>query len=429
MPSAETNPERLLDEWVNALDAVRSDPALSFTFRRICLLPPTRRISAASELAVRMRRGNERVTLIGLVEALRDPRIAQAVLAVIPDTPPPKRSSTLLWIFLATSLLLHPILITLFILLWLWFGDIKPDRDIPPARAMTVTLVPQLQPTPPPPPETNPNTPFLDTTGLPQLQQPDPRAAFEGETNTAALSRLPGQGNPALPNQQGDVRPGIELFNADYSPENLSQPTPPPTPDSPQEKPPTPDTPQPREATAAKPNAPLQDTLKANANARIQTGEKTEAQKIDKQEQEKAEQASPTATESRAPPAAFSAFKRQNRIEGGASTGDTNSAAAKETEIGRYKAKLYRAIGSRWYAYVRQDDGKIGVGVVRLRFYVRQDGVILPPEVIEGNIHAPLIAVSRRSVMEVSGQLEPFSNSMRQQLGDGYYEEVSFSIY
>ena len=66
---------------------------------------------------------------------------------------------------------------------------------------------------------------------------------------------------------------------------------------------------------------------------------------------------------------------------------------------------------------------------MRLRFYVRHDGVILPPEVVDGGQHSALLAVSRRSVMEVSGQLEPFSDSMRQQLGDGYYEEVSFSIY
>jgi hypothetical protein len=313
------------------------------------------------------------------------------------------------------------------ILLWLWYGDLQPERDIPRPRQISVTLVPPApQPPPPPAPDPTSRVPFLDTTGLPQLDQPDPRAAFEGETNTAALSRQAGTGNPALPSQQGDVRPGIELFNADYSPETASQPQA-PAPDRPTEA--RPPAPKPEDAAAAKPNAPLQEQLRASASSRIQAGEKSEAEKI--REREKTPASAPPAqpAESRAPPAAFSAFKRQNRIEGGASAGEANSAAARETDMGRYKAKLYRAIGSRWYAYVRQDDGKIGLGIVRLRFYVRHDGVILPPEIVEGGQHAALLAVSRRSVMEVSGQLEPFPPTMRQQLGEGYYEEVSFSIY
>jgi|GEM_PF-407574 len=421
-----STPERLLDEWASALEAVRGDAALTFSFRRLCLLPDPRRAAAAAQMAARMRAKGERESLVLLVESMARRPIAAAVLQVLPEPPPPRRSK-LLWIFLGASLFLHPILIALALLLWLWYGDLRQEQDIPRPRQISVTLVPQAAPPPPPPPPSSPNNqvPFLDTTGLPRLDQPDPRAAFEGETNTAALSRQAGTGNPALPNQQGERRPGLEFFNADYSPEVASQPQS-PAPEQPRD--PTP-RPKPEEAAAAKPNAPLQDQLRASAASRLQTGEKSEAERIREREKNLASQPPSQAAESRAPPAAFSAFKRENRIEGGAAAGEVNSAAARETEMGRYKAKLYRAIGSRWYAYVRQDDGKIGIGVVRLRFYVRQDGSILAPEIVEGGQHSALLAVSRRSVMEVSGQIEPFPPSMRQQLGEGYYEEVSFSIY
>lgn len=419
-----STPNRLLNEWASALEAVRGDAALTFSFRRLCLLPDSRRTAAASLLAARMRARGERESLVQLAGAMAQRPIAAAVLEVLPVPPLPRRSK-LFWISLGASLLLHPILIALALLLWLWYGNLLEEQAIPRPRQISVTLVPQAPP-PPPPSQTNTQTPFLDTTGLPQLEQPDPRAAFEGEANTAAMSRQAGTGNPALPNQQGDHRPGLEFFNADYNPEVASSAQA-PAPDQPHE--PTPTHPKPEEATATQPNSPLRDQLRASAASRLQSGEKSEAEKIREREKTLTSQSASQTAESRAPPAAFSAFKRENRIEGGAAVGEANSAAARETELGRYKAKLYRAIGSRWYAYIRQDDGKIGIGVVRLRFYVRHDGSILSLEILDGSQHAALLAVSRRSVMEVSGQIEPFPPSMRQQLGEGYYEEVSFSIY
>jgi len=337
---------------------------------------------------------------------------------------PPKN---LVWYFVGASLLLH-VLLLLLIFSGIFSRLRIPDLKEKPQK-ITLTLVPK--PAPPPPAPTAQQTPFLDTTQLPKLETPDPRAAFEGENNTAAMSREPGQGNPALPNQQGDQRPGLEFFNSTYSPENPTPLTPPPTPKNPTKPEPVS---EPVEEVARK--QAIKENLRTNPSARIQMGDPEKEPKEVAKEGQKAEptktQTPPTPqqqTEPATPPTSFSAYKRENRIEGGASKGEVNSAAARESEIGRYKAKLYRAIGSRWYAYVHQDTGTISLGVVRLRFFVRSDGVILPPEVVDGMQHSALLAVSRRSVMEVSGQLEPFSENMRQQLGEGYYEEVSFSIY
>lgn len=428
MTPAET--ERILDSWTVVLEAVRSSQALTFSIRRLCQMDTLDRLSATTRLAESMQANGEDRDLVAFVRALRDPRMCRAVLDVVPPLPMGQaEKNRLLWIFFGGSILLHVLLLLLI------FSGLVARLKIPEGKEkpnrVTLTLVPKR-----PAPESQPPSPLtmpsLDTTGLPTVPAPDPKAAFEGEANTAAMSRLPGQGNPTLPNQLGDVRPGMEFFNSNYSPEQVTPLTPPPSPETPAAKA-SPASPEPAEAAARK--QALKENLRPGVASRIQTGESEKEPRETPKDSKKTEQAQeqsptpPQKTEPAQAPAAFSAYKRENRIEGSAPGGPANSAAARESEIGRYKAKLYRAIGSRWYAYVHQDTGTISLGIVRLRFYVRHDGVILPPEVVDGGQHAALLAVSRRSVMEVSGQLEPFSDNMRQQLGDGYYEEVSFSIY
>jgi outer membrane biosynthesis protein TonB len=102
--------------------------------------------------------------------------------------------------------------------------------------------------------------------------------------------------------------------------------------------------------------------------------------------------------------------------------------ASQETELGRYKAKLYRAIGSRWYLYVQKQISLLSVGSVRIRFYVRANGVIDNLQILDGDPRSVLTNISRRSILEV-GAMEPFPDQMKEQLGDGYYEEITFSIY
>ncbi|MEI6305738.1 MAG: hypothetical protein WCP33_02850 [Deltaproteobacteria bacterium] len=99
-----------------------------------------------------------------------------------------------------------------------------------------------------------------------------------------------------------------------------------------------------------------------------------------------------------------------------------------ETPVARYKAKVYRAIGSRWYIYVNRDSGLVGTGIVRIKFFIRSDGTITEMQILEGQQLSGLLAISRRSIGEVSGQLEPFPQSMKDKLGNGYWENVSFTI-
>lgn len=104
------------------------------------------------------------------------------------------------------------------------------------------------------------------------------------------------------------------------------------------------------------------------------------------------------------------------------------STGTEDSEQLRYKAKVYRGIDSRWRLYVRQDPEEIGVGKVRVKFYVRADGVITNLEILEGKHFLRLTALSVRSIRDISSQLEPFSETLREKWGEGYSDEISFRV-
>jgi hypothetical protein len=107
----------------------------------------------------------------------------------------------------------------------------------------------------------------------------------------------------------------------------------------------------------------------------------------------------------------------------------TASPAARESEIGRYKAKVFRAIGSLWYLKVDQNQSVLGIGSVKIRFFIRANGVIEHVSTIDASgKHHELDAISKQSIIG-SGPFDPFSDTMKLQLGEGYWEEVTFTIY
>jgi outer membrane biosynthesis protein TonB len=265
---------------------------------------------------------------------------------------------------------------------------------------------------------------FVDTSESLLTNKPLP-SPFEGETSTVASSTLPGQGNAALPMQAGaDVR-GLTLRNQEYSPETEAKPAP--------QSPATEQTPPKEQATPAEQSRQsttrdLPQNIPLRSSGLISTSDKPK-NTPDKKTQEATTLNQSTTTTQSIAPATFSAQKRTTTIDGGAQIGDANSLGAQESEMGRYKAKLYRAIGSRWYLYVRQDSAQVSIGIVKIRFKVSANGEISDLQAVEGSTHHALQAISRRSILELRGQLDPFPPSMQEQIGDFYWEEVTFTIY
>ena len=113
-----------------------------------------------------------------------------------------------------------------------------------------------------------------------------------------------------------------------------------------------------------------------------------------------------------------------------------DSPAAMATEFGRYKAKVYRAIGSQWYPKVNKQFQVMPVGVVHIQFTIHSDGRV-DTKVLDGNQGALqiLLSVSLNSIIEAA-PFDPFTDSLKKEIaqeegndGERYTDDCNFSIY
>ncbi|MEO0454500.1 MAG: hypothetical protein AAFY98_10240 [Verrucomicrobiota bacterium] len=325
-------------------------------------------------------------------------------------------------IFIGVSILLH-----LFLFLIMSTGILnafawKPEEPEP--EPLKVRLVPK------PPPEQQAldnlpkEKPYVDSSESIPTDAPDPNSAFQSDQNIMASSRSLGVGSESAPNLTGE-RAGFNLNNTPYVPESKQQPVPP----APEMPDPDQEVKKQQEEQEATTLDPLRNIPRA-PDSRILTREENDrkiAQELLEEQKRKIEAMSQNRPNT--PAMQFQAQRRQSNLPGGAEFGPEDSFGANETELGRYKEKLYRAIGSRWYAYVDKSRGQVELGQIVLTFRVTADGIIEDIAVDEGRGQGALYAISRRSIDEVSGQIGPFPESMRQQLGKSYEEKISFTVH
>ena len=116
-------------------------------------------------------------------------------------------------------------------------------------------------------------------------------------------------------------------------------------------------------------------------------------------------------------------------VHGALGTHGDTSAAAMATELGKYKAKVYAAVGSRWYKKVNDQFQVLPVGMVHIQFTVHSDGTV-DTKVLEGDTGnlQMLLSISLNSIREAA-PFDPFTPSMIQEVGDSYTDDFSFSIY
>lgn len=319
-------------------------------------------------------------------------------------------------IFIGVSLLLHLILLgiafsSFLAPLFSHYDSVDLDSN----KEVTLTLLP----TPKPSGESK----IVDTAESIPTNTPVDTTPFEGDRNTLASSPAPGQGNPNLPNNKGKNIPGQDLYNQRYSPN--SAPRPPAPPVKQQQQKPNQQKPE-KEKPAEKPD---QVKMGQRDVTIRQSGQLTAGDQDSSSSPPPDDAMAPQQPSEPAPAASFSSSRIASSMDGGAPDNGAPSIAVKETEEGRYKVKMYRAIGSRWYQYVHMDTGLLNIGTVKIKFYVHSNGTITDLQVTIGQDNSALLAISRRSIMEVSGQLEPFSPGMKEKLGDGFWDDVNFSIY
>ncbi|SDU01960.1 hypothetical protein SAMN05444156_1479 [Verrucomicrobium sp. GAS474] len=394
-------------------------------------------------------------------------------------------------VLIAVSVLIHLGVLLLFVsgALDHLMPLIRPTGTPPPPPPRITVL--KLQD--PPKPPAHPRMPdFIPTLPSQEAAQADPNAVLESERNTLLRSRETAQKESSLPSMSGDTKSGLVWQNTPSSPAVNSTPSqysPQKTQQTPQKSSPTDPSPaetsatnptkdpakDPTKTTAAQP-APIGDPSKKDPSAlpkqdspvlgangvplfpapadpagakdgkkdakpnpkpspdkpEEKTQQPAPQQTLQQPQQQQNQQAQQQQNPSPAapPPSSPSFAQARTQIAGGApkEIGDP-SPDSKETEIGRYKAKLYKTIGTYWYINVEKNMTILGVGEVRFKFYVRANGMIDQITAISSSGQADVLkGVSLKAIRE-GLPFEPFSDSMKQQLGDGYWEEITFSIY
>ena len=106
------------------------------------------------------------------------------------------------------------------------------------------------------------------------------------------------------------------------------------------------------------------------------------------------------------------------------------------TAFGKYKQRVYEAVGSNWYPKVDNSFQVLGVGTVHIQFTIHSNGTVETKVLDDGGVSMQtLLAISMNSIREAA-PFDPFPPEMvkeliEQQGGDGssYTDDFSFSIY
>lgn len=327
------------------------------------------------------------------------------------DTRP---SRIMMWVI--ASLCLHLLLLILFFLIPKTAWNPPKPLALPLEKAPQITLQFIPEKTASEKPLQKPA--FIPTLPSQAVEIENPNARLESDHHTKLRSKEQGlDPSSPLPQQSGSDRAGLSYIQTPASPSQNEKTSP---------------------TSIQSPNKP------ATNPAKSQTEPQKEDMKLGTEgiplfptpqlEKPNPQSPSPTQTKTENKPTSSSApmmFAREKSLIKGAQNAETgnNSPEAKSTDLGRYKSKIFRTIGSRWYLMVDQQMSLLAIGGVKIRFFIQANGVIRDIQIINENGRTDILAnISSRSVRD-SGPFEPFSDQMKQQLGEGYWEEITFSIY
>jgi hypothetical protein len=132
-----------------------------------------------------------------------------------------------------------------------------------------------------------------------------------------------------------------------------------------------------------------------------------------------------------APPRSVPSFAvYQSDVSGQAGALGDNSPAAMATDLGRYKAKVYRAVGAQWYNKVNQQIQVLGVGTVHVTYTISKDGILtITADPDSTNPSLMLLHSISINAMTEAAPFDHFSPAMIKEVGDSYSDDFSFSIY
>jgi outer membrane biosynthesis protein TonB len=365
------------------------------------------------------------------------------------------RESTKPWLilFILLSIIAH----LMMILALLIVGQFIPKEKLDQAPQLAPSVSLSLEPPPPalvPPPAQRPkHQTFMLTQPDDSKPQQSPIIS-DNDNQLKSRDRIARNNDSVLPDMTGQNKRSLEFQDTTYAPQSkpqqaspqsqankaeqqqqqkVAQKTPPPKQPSPsqtqvaQQQPP-PDQPPPKpppQPTPPKPTPPAaREVLDPNG---LPVLPPINAPTIAPPDAADSAARMSKAQAARPPPS----FKMNKSDNAGASGvfGD-NSPQAMATALGRYKAQVYRAVGSRWYAKVNNALQLLPVGTVRIDYTIHSDGRIEITADPQGDASPVMMlhSISYNSMIEAA-PFPPFSDALKREVGDSFSDYFVFSIY
>jgi hypothetical protein len=374
-----------------------------------------------------------RLEAIGAPRKHRRPRHAVTLAREEPTTG--KRWLIALILF---SLLMHALIVVAIV--FISRHTPKWEQPLPQEKAPEVNLV--LAPPPPPPAGHKPE--FIPTEPQQNAHpQPSPFIS-DNDTRLQSQNRTSRSPETPLPDVTGHKDHSLDLHSQAPSPEVKSKPSP-PAPKEPQK--PQKQKPSPKPNQQTKPAPPDPNVIHPTDNP----DKGTHVIKLKPSDQQYDPNglpvlpalAAPTLapqtpqtelipqTRQASPPRSVPSFAvYQSDVTGQAGAPGDNSPAARATDLGRYKAKVYRAVGALWYNKVNSQIQVLGVGTVHITYTIYKDGtlrIVADPD--GGNPSLMLLHSLSVNSMTEAAPFDHFSDAMVREVGDSYTDDFSFSIY
>jgi len=382
---------------------------------------------------VMLDKGSRRLDDLGAPRKHRRPRHSITLVRVQPAT----RKRWLIGLILF-SLLVHALIVIAIVFVSRhtpkWEGEAKPDET------PQVNLV--LAPPPPPAlhqPEFIPTEPQANA-----LHQEAPLIS-DNDVQLRSKNQVSRNPNSPLPDVTGHQDHSFDLNTQAPSPLVQSNPSP-PSPQQPKQEQQQQKTAQQKPNQATKPEPPDPNAINPTDNpekGKDATKDKEVAEQYDPnglpvlpainapalQPQTPQTQAVPQTQA--APPRSVPSFAvYQSDVSGQAGALGDNSPAAMATDLGRYKAKVYRAVGAQWYNKVNQQIQVLGVGTVHVTYTISKDGILtITADPDSTNPSLMLLHSISINAMTEAAPFDHFSPAMIKEVGDSYSDDFSFSIY
>ena len=120
--------------------------------------------------------------------------------------------------------------------------------------------------------------------------------------------------------------------------------------------------------------------------------------------------------------------QEKSRIEGMITNRGKNAVGAVATPLGKYKAQVYNAVGSRWLYYVKSQMDVLAIGTARVSFAVTRTGRVQDIHVDANTANASFAEVCERAIRDAEIS-QPPAGSL-EQMRDGRLEyTITFTLY